>query len=298
MNPDRAASIFRELLQTPEADLQNFARRVGLQGEPTTSDLTQAKEVLQTLLVALQSGPGPNWARVNTMWATFRAKHGALPQTAMDPSKPQWVRDVPDKPTLGDPAPGTSSHAQQEQRRQRFVPTGKPAFHQGGAIATPPPQAPAPAGYQVGSHQPPPPPGREAWPAPPGMYGGAQAAPQPAAPPAAHPQHAAHPQGAGQPRVFNQPPQQPPPPPKREPQTPAQAKGDISESVAKYAAFCAACAAAPDRVFATMVEYGISSPEMRDELDETWNERFDEDGALHKQWEQLFHSFRNQLKNR
>ena len=66
--------------------------------------------------------------------------------------------------------------------------------------------------------------------------------------------------------------------------------------MATYAAFCAACANDPRRVTHTMVEYGIGSPEEREELDETWQDRFDEDPALHGQWEKLFHQFREQLK--
>ena len=71
--------------------------------------------------------------------------------------------------------------------------------------------------------------------------------------------------------------------------------GDIRTSVAKYAAFCAACAAQPDRVFMTQVEYGITSPEARVELDETWQDRFDEDGEAHALWERLFRQFRREL---
>src|SRR5690606_33070190 len=120
--------------------------------------------------------------------------------------------------------------------------------------------------------EPPPPPGRDAWPAPPGLYGAANV---PYAPP---PQQA--PADVPAPQIYRPPPppQRPAPPP--EPERPA---GDIKESVARYASFCAACAAAPDRVFATMVAYGISSPQARDELDELWNDRFDSDAGLHKQ---------------
>ena len=41
-----------------------------------------------------------------------------------------------------------------------------------------------------------------------------------------------------------------------------------------------------------MVDYGIGSPEMRAELDEMWQEKFDEDGQLHQRWEHLYRHFR------
>jgi hypothetical protein len=66
-------------------------------------------------------------------------------------------------------------------------------------------------------------------------------------------------------------------------------------SVAKYAMFCAACAAHPDRVFQTMVEYGVTSPEARERLDESWQDRFDDDPELQKTWEELFAQFRGQF---
>jgi len=222
MTPDRASAIFRELLITPTQDLAQFSRRVGLQGNPAVQDLQHAKEILQTLTVALQSGPGPNWTPVTTIWGAMVAKHGSPKSQAMAPQKPSWVGNVPAKPTLGDPAPGTHGHVQQQQQRQRFVPNA---------------QQPTPA-------------------------------PAPAKP-------------------------EPPPPPQRKPKA-----DSIEASVAKYAAFCAACAAQPDRVFATMVEYGISSPDARNELDEMWNERFDENTQLQQQWEQLFHQFRQKLAQR
>jgi hypothetical protein len=67
--------------------------------------------------------------------------------------------------------------------------------------------------------------------------------------------------------------------------------------VAKYAAFCAACAAHPDRVFMTQVEYGVTSPEAREALDEDWQDRFDDDPELHAKWEKLFQHFREQLRS-
>lgn len=296
MTPDRAASIFRDLLMTPASDLDGFSRRAGLSGHPDPSDVKQAKEILEVLVVAMQSGAGPNWERVNTMWSTLHARHGALAPSALEPQRPGWVRPAPAKPSLGDAPPGTPAYAAQQERLQRFVP-GRPhpgqidprmAPHYDPAPGQAPQQAFDPYSAQpAASADPPPPPGRDAWPAPPGLYGAANMpyAPQPPS------------EDVPAPQVYR-----PPPPPQRrqapaapEPQRPA---GDIQESVARYASFCAACAAAPDRVFATMVEYGISSPQARDDLDELWNERFDGDAGLHKQWEQLFHQFRNQLKAR
>jgi hypothetical protein len=220
MTPERAASVFRELLMTPKQDLAHFARRVGLQG-PSTRDLEHAQEILQTLVMAMQSAPGPNWDKVSTMWGTLVAKHGSMKPSALN-KEPAWVQGpAPAKPALGDLAPGTSGYQQQQQQQQRFVPSA-PIYEQ-------------PA-----------------------------VAPEPAKP-------------------------QPPPVPIRKKKAPSDS---IQESVQKYAAFCAACAASPDNVFATMVEFGISSPAMRDELDEMWNDRFDDDMALQKQWELLFHQYR------
>jgi hypothetical protein len=292
MTPDRAASIFRDLLMTPASDLDGFARRVGLQGNPDPGDLKQAKEILETFVVALQSGPGPNWQRVNTMWSTLHARHGALAPSAMEPQRPGWVRPAPPKPSLGDAAPGTAGFAEQQERQQRFVPGRHVQPGQIDPRMAPKYDAPgydaqqhAAQGYgQPGAAEPPPPPGRDAWPAPPGLYG---APPMPYAPQPA--------QEVPAPQVYRPPPPKREPPPPQEPQAPT---GNIKESVARYASFCAACAAAPDRVFATMVEYGISSPQARDELDELWNERFDGDAGLQKQWEQLFHQFRDKLRQR
>ena len=65
-------------------------------------------------------------------------------------------------------------------------------------------------------------------------------------------------------------------------------------SVAKYAMFCAACAARPESVFQTMVEFGVNSPQARETLDESWQDRFDDDPELQAQWEKLFAQFRGQ----
>ena len=94
MTPERASVLFRELLQTPAAELDQFARRNGLQGHPERSSLEQAQEILRALMVALQSGPGPNWDRVNTAWGALVAKHGKIDLLAAGPSRPSWVRVV------------------------------------------------------------------------------------------------------------------------------------------------------------------------------------------------------------
>ncbi|HHH27918.1 MAG TPA: hypothetical protein ENK57_06195 [Polyangiaceae bacterium] len=283
MTPDRAATIFRELLQTPESELIHLPRRMGLQGHPTPPDLQQAKELLDALVVALQSGPGPNWDRVNTAWGAMVAKHGKLDKSAMGYAQPAWIRDLPPKPTLGDPAPGSPNHAAAQEQRQRFVPQAPPAPGYGGHQAGYPPP---------GTYSPP------AVHAPPAIQN--HHAPTQGS-------HATGPQGSQPPQGFTPSPAptrapaptrpQPPPPPQRSAPhaAPAAQEGDIRNSVAKYASFCAACAAHPDRVFTTQVEYGITSPEMRASLDEDWQDRFDDDPQLHEKWEQLFRHFRKQL---
>lgn len=290
MTPDRAATIFRELLQTPESELGHLPRRMGLPGHPTPPDLQQAKDLLDALVVALQSGPGPNWDRVNTAWSAMVTKHGKLDKSAMGYNQPAWIRDLPPKPTLGDLAPGSPGYAAGQEQRQRYVPPapGQAAPHH------PAPQPPAPhqGGHQAG------------YPPPPGLY----SPPAGYAPPAVQ-VHGTAPTPAPQASPPPQPRQPPPPPQRSAPpapqatQTPqaaaappaAPAEGDIRHSVAKYASFCAACAAHPDRVFTTQVEYGITSPEMRASLDEDWQDRFDDDAELHAKWEQLFQHFRKQL---
>jgi len=241
MNPDRAAAIFRELLQTPEHELDQFSVRNGLAGHPHAGDLSRARELLQAMVVALQSGPGPNWARVADAHQAMVAAHGKMNVPAAGPAPPAWIRDVPAKPTLGDPAPGTHQAATHQQRQERFVPMAKPQVV--APVAAPvaaPPQAPP-------QRQPPPPPKRKA-------------APQTAAMPA-------------------------------QPETPATG-GGVHESVATYAAFCAACANQPDRVEAIQREYSLANAAHRATIDELWQDRFDDDAELQQQWEQLFAQFR------
>jgi hypothetical protein len=238
MNPDRAAAIFRELLQTPEHELDQFSVRNALPGHPHAGDLSRARELLQAMVIALQSGPGPNWARVADAHQAMVAAHGRMNVPAAGPAPPAWIRDMPAKPTLGDPAPGTHQAAAHQQKQERFIPVAKPQ------VMAPPVQPVQPAPPQ---RQPPPPPKREP-------------APQTAAMPA-------------------------------QPEAPAAA-GGVHESVATYAAFCAACANQPERAETIQREYGIAHAAHRATIDELWQDRFDDDAELQQQWEGLFAQFR------
>ncbi len=291
MTPERAAELMRELLVTPKSALNDFGRRNGLPGSVNPPDLEMAKELLQAVWVGLQSSSGPNWERINTAWGAMRAKHGELRTDDMGPRPPGWIRSSePVKPTLGDLAPGAAQTPQvgfvQAGHQSGYPPHQPPPgtapnTGSGGAYAAPPPgYGPAHPGYQ-------PPSGGYAQPAqaPPGSYPQAptpQQAPAQPAPPAEPPKERFVPQAK---------PKAPPPPPARR-----RASGTPDRSIANdvelYASFCAACSASPDKVFATMVDYGIGSPEMRAELDEMWQERFDEDGELHQRWEHLYRHFR------
>jgi len=66
--------------------------------------------------------------------------------------------------------------------------------------------------------------------------------------------------------------------------------------VAKYAAFCAACAVYPGRVSDTEAQYGVVGPGARCELDDTWQDRFDDDPELFAYWEKLLGQFRANLE--
>jgi len=72
--------------------------------------------------------------------------------------------------------------------------------------------------------------------------------------------------------------------------------GSVFESVARYAAFCAACAEFPDRIAQTRSGYGVTDDEARAALDGAWQDRFDDDPELLGRWEQLFGSFRRSLR--
>jgi hypothetical protein len=72
----------------------------------------------------------------------------------------------------------------------------------------------------------------------------------------------------------------------------------VHDNVSAYAALCASCAEFPDRVLATLAGYGVRDEAARADLDEHWQDRFDDDPALLEKWEQLFAHFRASLRRR
>lgn len=248
MTPEKAGTVFRELLQTSDGELGWFSRRAGLASEHDHEDLRKARELLQCLAGALASGPGTGWDRVQAAWSGMRQRHGAVETHTSSVAKPQWVRDLPPKPSLGAPAPGTEPYQAQQAERARFVPAAQPAHH-----------------------------------APPAVV----SAPAPMMPPAARPP-------AGRPPVPKRAAAQAPPPPPRG--EPVVVGGQMT--LARYAAFCAACSTNPERVAVVEAEYGIHSAAQRAALDDHWQDEFDDDPALLAQWEQLCSQFRASLANR
>ena len=238
MNPERWATLFRELLQTPDHEMGQYARRCSLMTKPNPEDLVKARELLTALGEALESAPGPSWHRVDAAWTNMLHARAPVSAAISAPAPPAWVRDAVAKPSLGDHAPGTDGHQEVQQERDRFVPAAKPEFIQPGQVAAPVPVAPAPAA--------------------PGP-----ATPGPASPPP--------------------PPRRPPPPPRRGAPQATPADDSLEMSVARYASYCAACAAHPDRVELTQQEYGVANEAVRQRLDDSWQERFDEDAALQEQ---------------
>ncbi len=381
MTPDKAATLFRELLQTPIEELGMYARRAGLHHSPEPEALSQGRELLIAVSIALESGKKESWEAVESAWKGLRMKGGIpVSDPLLAAKRPGWVRpDMPDKPSLGDAAPGTSEYQEEQAQKQRFVPVARPkVVASSGVPSTPYSADPAPpvmmaqqpgipsphAAPQPPAYQQPPQPGQAPYPAQPqpgAAYPGhapdpqhAQPAPQPVGGyPAAPQQHAGYPaapqpaagypqqatpqQPAPQQAAPQQPaPQQaapppgprraPPPPPRRggpheeaapqaapqaaaapaaeitplaSPLTKHQKPMDMSSvkmSVAKYAAFCAACANNPDRLREIRAQYGIPTQADHDEIDEMWHERFDEDAEAQEEWEYLFKQFRDQLK--
>jgi hypothetical protein len=309
MTPERATTIFRAILETPNHELDQVPRRMGLQAQITRDDLDHMRELLRAMIVAIQSSSGPNWDPVTTAWAAIVTRHGKIQESAMGPAAPQWVRNLPPKPGLGDPAP--FSPGQQQPVAQAYVPPpidpwsnrpAPPAQVASQAYGQPyaqPPLAPSPhAGQRRVAKTDPGTPQLQQASAPAHMHVAG-----PAYGAAATAQHYGH-QPAQQ--AYAPPPQQPGGGYQPARNVAAQAarpeplggSGAMDESVSRYAAFCAACAMAPDKVFVTMVEYGISSPEARQKLDELWQERFDENAGLFTQWEQLVTQYREQLKAR
>lgn len=358
MTPNRAATVFRELLQTSDPELGQFARRAGLHGQPEPQDLMRARELLEAVAAALESNRRTDWSRLQDAWRGLRAKHAPVaPAAAADalggyvsePARPGWVRseEIP-KPSLGSPAPGTAGAG--PPGRAKFVPVARPRHVSSASGGGPDQQAgaapeiaPLPAGAAPTS-------GHEAPPsaAPPGVVVPTSAAdplgrPQPAvpamlapvaagsalptapqapegftaqAPSAASVPHAPVPAGAASPPVEHAAaPASPPPPPHRAvsaapsgraphggeldvaaPSAADDDAGSIHHSVAKYAAFCAACAEAPERTAETMASYGVGDADQRAALDDSWQDRFDDEPELLSRWEQLFAHFRSSLR--
>jgi len=284
VNPDRIAALVRELVQTPDHELGHFARRAGLHSQPRHEDLMKARELLQSVVAALESGSEAAWDRVGSGWTGMRGKHHAVasPAAAGAPKPPAWIVEAVPKPSLGDPAPGTEARGELDQDRARFVPAARPQFVPQGPAA----EAAAPA------PEPPVPPAPFAAPMAPAVAPAAPA-PEPPAPPAPFADAVVQ-VDAGAPAPQASPRRAPPPPRRTAVSGPTGA--EIETSLAKYAAFCAACAGFPDRVPDTEQQYGIVSPQHRRYVDDTWQDRMDTDPSLQEQWEELFARFRSQLR--
>ncbi|MBW2529420.1 MAG: hypothetical protein JRI23_34910, partial [Deltaproteobacteria bacterium] len=153
MTPNRAATVFRELLQTPDTELGQFSRRAGLHAQPDAQDLMLARELLQAVAAAIESNRRPDWDRVQSAWQGMRAKHAPAPATAAadvadgyvaEPAKPGWVRqEVVQKPSLGALAPGVEGAP--EAGKGKFVPVARPRFVPNPGAGPTPPAAEAPA---------------------------------------------------------------------------------------------------------------------------------------------------------
>lgn len=344
MTPSRAATVFRELLQTSDGELSLFARRAGLHGELGAEDLLRARELLQAVAAALESGREQDWTAIRAAWEGLRSKRSPVgvaspPVTTGEASRPAMLgRQVAAKPSLSDSAPGASAD---QQDRRKFVPVARPrhvAAPQGAdPAAQPPPAASPPPGAAFTSPRAPSPATEPAaddgstpfWaggalPAQPVLMSTghqtptgdaaftaarpAAAPPAPAAPVAAAPQVPAAPPAAAAPAQPPAAPAAPPPTPppagaQSAPSPTPQAEGaggeaKVHDSVAAYASLCATCAEFPDQVADTLAGYGLSGPEQRAELDELWQDRFDDDPELLVRWEQLLSHFRSTLQRR
>jgi hypothetical protein len=327
MTPERAAALFAELMQTPTGELAHFARRHGLTGDPSPRDLEHARDLLQAVWVALQAAPGPHWERIADAWGAMIARHGKVDIAAAGPAPPPWVRPPPPpKPSLGDPAPpGRGSDPMHHGAGHGGYPGASPYGHAGGAY---PPAGYGPPGYPATTPQAAGYPPQAAYPAggyPPAGYPPHPGAPQPGYPPhqaaqAGYPPQAAqggyppvHAGGypshlAAQPHAAGYAPAPGASSPVGQayaagvpgspsPAQPVQSSAALAaaSSVVAYAALCARCAAFPDRVAATQLEYGIGSVLERCSIDEHWQDRFDEDPALHREWERLCALYLGQL---
>jgi len=334
MTPNRAATVFRELLQTPDQELGQFASRAGLHGQPDAQDLVRARELLEAVAAALESNRSPDWNRIEEAWKGMRTKHAPAPTTAAaaaadgyvaEPAAPVWVRDeVLSKPSLGSPAPGSVGAG--ESPKSKFIPVAHPRHVPNSGAEAPPnaahaqtPLAASAPPTQQAMPTPPPPqvqahaqaeaqlPAMPAMLAPVGTGSGQPIVPQapegftaaaqpPAVPPAAAPERPAPP-----PSPRPEPPAAQASPPAAAPAPGAAAgtdAGAIDQSVAKYAAFCAACAEFPDRLADTMAGYGIGDVAQRAALDQLWQDRFDDEPEVMSKWEELFAHFRGSFRQR
>lgn len=318
-NPDRAALLVRELLQTPRDELVRFPQRMGLRTQPTQEELECAHEVLVALVTALESDGGPAWQRMRDAWVGLRQRVTSVAAPLpgpLEPAPPAWLGSLPPKPSLGDAAPGTQAHNEAEQQRARFVPQAPPTFAAVAAFSEPalpmslsqtpatPPISPlhallagnaSPAGGATPALP---------WtqnpsgtsPAAPVVYGESYAvSPRPAGAPGYPPTptqgsaQAATPPGAP-------PHRSPPPPPVRT--TPAAAPDLSLWTASRYAALCAACSVEPSRALETQREYGITDEPMRRQLDDHFVDRFDRDPVEQELWERLVVQFRERLRPR
>lgn len=312
---DRALHLLRELMQTGRDEFAHYPTRAGLRSQPSPEDIERAQELLVAIVDALESERGSSaWTRVHEAWTGSRQRLGAPPARGLvSPPPPAWLGGLPPAPSLSDPAPGTPAAAGVEQRRDRFVPQAPPALAtstHGASTASR--DAPEPRMQRSQTPPTPPisplrellaadarakgPPNAVATPAPrPGVYGESYAvgpAPTPAvvleAPlTSMTPSHgvrvAAHHLPA-MPAVA-----------------PTTTGGGSFEAtgwtVSRYAAFCAACSASPNRAAETAREYGIPDEHVRRQLDDYFAERFDRDADEQSQWERLVSQFRDRLRS-
>lgn len=305
MTPEQAAYLFRELLQTPLTELGRFAQRMGLASQPSAVALEKAQELLVTIAAALEQSGGVGWERVESAWAGARFSRGE--HVGGDVARaPEWVRELPQAPRLDDPAPGTSNWEEQQKKRARFVPrAAAPPPTRGrvpparGAVAglamphahgSPLPSAQAQFGQSEGAQAP--------------GYGESYAPGSPPPPPAV----------GVQPGTMKEAPRArplgdhgyPAAPPyldahrmgQRAASEPIAIHHDGEWSVSRYAAFCAACSAYPERVVDTQREYGLAGHDARRALDDHFSARFDNEPELAGQWERMFAQFRGQLATR
>ncbi len=357
MTPERAAFCFRELMQTPLAELGLYPRRAGLTSQPASLGLEKAQELLVAIAAALASDRGPAWDRLESAWAGMRSAHGALAGDVAPPASPhrppEWVRDLPPPPRLDDPAPGTPAFDAQQSARARFVPRAPPlpSAPVGGTASKSPPAPPVVAAAPHGVPMSPAPLASSPAfaPAAPPVYGESYAPGSPppgpvmpgpalaaqgypiAAPRADHGYAAAPPFGgpfggqlpsasvgpaigqfAGSPTAplggpaigqFAPGPHRAIPPPAIRGTANAMPQARESDTspnlgawtLSRYAAFCAACAAFPERVADTQHQYGIDGAAARRALDDHFGARFDADADELEQWERLVAQFRGQL---